>query len=191
MAKKLFPRVSCETLLSMLPTMSLTYHLLRQYHITPIESGVINRRNRICLKGLVVLRGGVLYVPTTRVHRVFIPFGNLPSSGRRQVIRLLKFLETVSKGNLQTIKTKCAKILVSEYVDQLVQSQIISSSRVLTNPYVLINAGGGVRSIISCKEYAKKAFDYRHLPLNSHLHEFLKLSIDLTSEDEILDEIAG
>ena len=45
----------CETLLSMLPNMSLKdkpYQLLKHYHVTPIESGVIGRTNRICLKDL-------------------------------------------------------------------------------------------------------------------------------------------
>ena len=87
----------CETLLSMLPTMSLKdrpYRLLKDYHITPIESGVIGRLNRICLLNLAVVTSGVLFVPTGGVHRVFIPLNHLPASGRKQVIGLLKFLDS-------------------------------------------------------------------------------------------------
>ena len=50
----------CETLLSMLPSMNtrhMPYALLKEYHVVPIESGVIGRTNHISLQGLAVLRG--------------------------------------------------------------------------------------------------------------------------------------
>lgn len=108
----------CEILLSLLPTMSLKdrpYQLLKDYHITPIESGVIGRMNRLYLRGLAVLRGGVLYVPTTVVHKVFIPLRHLPATGKKQVIAMLKFLQTLYTRNLQDIK-KCTQILLTEYI---------------------------------------------------------------------------
>ena len=38
----------------------------------------------ICLSGLAVVRGGVLFVPSSIVHRVYIPYGHLPSCFRKE-----------------------------------------------------------------------------------------------------------
>ena len=110
------------------------------------------------------MRGGILYVPTDVVHRVFIPNNRLPASGRKQVLRLLEFLETMGTRDRQVIKTKCATILVEEYVAELVKSQVVPSRRVLSSALHLTRAGCGVRTLVTALEYAKRAFNLQHLP---------------------------
>lgn len=183
----------CETLLSLLPKMSLKdkpYHLLRHYHITPIESGVIGQLNRICLRGSAVLRGGILFVPTATVHRVFIPFKCLPATGRRQVIRMLKFLDTIKSRNIATISNKSAEVLVDEYVECLLECQVISTKKVLKSPLALVRAGCAVTSVVKATDYCKLAFNHRHLHASSRLKSFLQLAIDLTSEEEVFSSTA-
>ena len=57
----------------------------------------------------------------------------LAVSGRKEVKRMLSFLEKVQRRDLSTMRKKCTVVLVDEYVEELVQAQLISSRRVLTN----------------------------------------------------------
>lgn len=88
----------CESLLSLLPSMSvrdMPYTLLRKYEITPFTSGSIGRENRILLSKFARIHGGILFVPRPLVHRVFVPLGSVPARGRKEVIRIMEFLEKV------------------------------------------------------------------------------------------------
>lgn len=97
----------CETLLSLLPKMAvkdMPYQLLRDYKITPIESGVMATKKRLTLSGQAVLSAnGLLYVPRERVGRVFAHLRELPGQARRQAQKMLNFLEdmkTCNRGDL-------------------------------------------------------------------------------------------
>lgn len=103
----------CETLLSLLPTMStkdMPYHLLREYDVTPIASGVMARERRLSLCRFAHLVGGVLHISSPVVHRVFVPLNHLPADGRRQVVRMLALLEEIRNGDGDSVAEKCAGI---------------------------------------------------------------------------------
>ncbi len=74
----------CETLLSLLPTMSTTdmpYHLLREYDITPIGSGVMARERRLSLLRFANVVGGVLHLFSPVI------LNHLPANGRSENAR--------------------------------------------------------------------------------------------------------
>ena len=96
----------CETLLSLLPTMStkdMPYHLLREYNITPVDSGVMARERRLILYRFARVAGGILTIPRPVVHWVFVPLRHLPAEGRRQVVRMLRLLDEIRGGDGDSI----------------------------------------------------------------------------------------
>ena len=73
----------CETLLSILPSMSvrdMPYKLLKEYGIAPLGQGVIAQEKRILLTQCATLHRGLLHVPRPLFHRVFLPLVELLSA---------------------------------------------------------------------------------------------------------------
>lgn len=176
----------CESLLSLLPTMStkdMPYHLLRAYNITPIGSGVIAKERHLSLVGFASVFGDILHLSNPVVHRIFVPLNQLPADGRRQVVRMLKLLEEIQKGDGHSVAEKCAVILVKTFVEELLSTKLVSRRAVLLSPAALVKSGCGVHSVVSAREYVSRTFDVAVLPRSSRLRDFLKTALDLCGED--------
>jgi len=179
----------CETLLSILPTMSTKdapYGLLRAYDVTPIGSGVMARERRLCLLRFANVVGGILQIPRPVVHRVFVPLRRLPAEGRRQVVRMLALLEEVRGGDEDSIAGKCAAILVKGLLAELLASNLIPRKAVLMSPSQLVASGCGIYSLVSAREFVRRTFDVAALPRESRLRDFLRTSLDLCEEEDCL-----
>lgn len=175
----------CETLLSLIPTMStkdMPYHLLREYDITPIGSGVMARERRLSLLRFADVVGGVLHLTRPVVHRIFVPLNHLPADGRRQVVRMLGLLEEIRNGDGDSMAGKCAAILVKGFVDELLSNNLVSRRAVLMSPTQLVTSGCGIYSVISAKDFVTKTFNVTVLPRSSRVRDFLKTSLDLCGE---------
>ena len=184
----------CETLLSLLPSMSLhnmPYQLLRHYEIAPFTSGVISRERRLVLFKFATIHCGVLFLRQPVMDRVFVPLRQVPPSGRRQVIRMLEFLEMVGTNSRQQISKKAANILVDCFLNQLVKSQLIPRLSVLTSTKSLVLHGGGVYSVISSEVYVRRVFNPNILPSHHRFFMFLRTALDLTSEAELYTELSN
>ena len=62
-----------ETLLAFLPTMSthnITYDILKEYQIVPLQSGLMQHKKRVCLAQFADARSGFLAVHRARIQRV-------------------------------------------------------------------------------------------------------------------------
>ena len=178
----------CETILSLLPKMSLKdmpYKVLRDYNITPIEGGVIGSLRHITLSGSATLLGDILYVPRRRVQRIFVHLRELPGQARKQALRMLDFLDKVKTNDRKVIAEKAAATILTEFVDKLVKTGIISRASVLTIPKTLAFSGGCIFSTVESSEYCKLAFDPTRLPRSNRLRAFIQISVDLTSEAEL------
>lgn len=178
----------CETLLSLLPRMSvkdMPYDLLRHYNITPIEGGVIAAKRHLSLCGQATLLGGLLHVPRTRVQRIFVHLRELPGQARRQALRMLDFLEKVKTNDRRVITEKAAATLLREFEDELVRGGIISRRAMLRIPHTVVAYVGCITAI----EYCKVVFN-KHLPRSSRLKSFLQLSLDLAGDDDLYKAIA-
>lgn len=173
----------CETLLSLLPIMStkdMPYHLLREYDITPIGSGVMWRERRLSLERFARVVGGILHLSNPAIHRVFVPLRHFPADGRRQVIRMLTLLEDIrASDGSGTVPKKCAEILVKCLVEELVGNNVVVRRSVLTSSKQLVGNGCSVHSLITSAQYARKIFDVNALPQTSRIRDFLKTAQDL------------
>ena len=182
----------CESLLSLLPTMSLRdmpYKLLREYEITPFTSGCIANEKRLLLCKFATIHGDVLFVPHPLVHRVFLPLRQVPARGRKQVVTMLEFLEDMGTSDSETIAKKAAVILVDRLLDELVRTQLIPRVSVLGTSRALVRHGGNVHSVISAEVYARRLFSLEVLPSNHRLYSFLKTALDLTLPDDLYQEL--
>lgn len=113
----------CETLLSLLPSMSprdMPYSLLKEYEIAPLGQGVIARHNRIVLNQCAVVVDDRLHVPRPLFHRVFLPLVEVPSHAKRQVVRMMEFLDKIRTSSKKDVAKKAASILVEQFLDELV-----------------------------------------------------------------------
>lgn len=172
----------CETLLLLLSSMStkdMPYHLLREYDITPIDSGVMARERRLSLSRFSRLVGGVLHNTRSVVHRVLVPLNCLPADGRRQVVRMLTLLEEIRTGDGDSLAAKCAAILIKSLLAELLSSSLVLRKGVLTSPTQLVASGCSIHSIISVDQFVGKTFNLSTLPRSSRLRSFLKTSLDL------------
>lgn len=175
----------CETLLSLLPTMStkdMPYHLLKAYDVTPINSGVMARERRLTLHRFASVVGGVLYIATPVVHRVFVPLRQLPADGRRQVVRMLALLEEIHNGDGNSLADKCGAILLKSLLAELLSSNLVPRKAVLMSSTQLVAAGCGIHSLVSSTEYVRRTFDVAALPQESRLKDFLKTAQDLCGD---------
>ena len=185
----------CETLLGLLPSMSvrdMPYELLKQYQIAPLGSGVIQRENRILLSNCATVdRRGLLTVPVPLIQKVFLPMVEMPSSGRRQVLRLMEFLDKVRVNDRDEISQKAASVLVQQFLDDLVRTGQVARHSALHQARVLVDCGGGVDSVVSALVYTQKVFDLRVLPARDHLHSFLSAALSFASSSELLSATAA
>ena len=184
----------CETVLSLLPSMSvrdMPYRLLRDYEIAPISSGIIGRKKRILLvQCAAVDSSGLLTVPIPLVDRIFLPLDSMPSQGRREVIRLMEFLEKVRCNDRMALTQKAASVLVDQFLEQLVTSGQVPRPSVLRTVRALVQSGCGVHSIVSTLVYAQKVFDLRCLGHGQRLHSFLRTALSFCSSTELLSAAA-
>ena len=175
----------CETLLSLLPSMStkdMPYHLLREYNITPIDSGVMAGERHLSLSRFAHVVGGVLHVVSPAIHRVFVPLHHLPAEGRRQVVRMLSLLEEIKRGDGDSLADKCATILVKGFAAELLSSNLVPRRAVLMSASQLVSNGCCIHSIVSADVFVRKTFDFTALPTTSRLRDFLKTALDLCRE---------
>ncbi len=157
----------CETLLSFLPSMTFKdqpYEMLRDYKIALMVSGVIGRERHLNLNGIAQLRSGVLFLPYSTVHKVFIPLHSLPADARREAVRMVAFLKEMKTNDRKVMATKAAAVLVDQFIEELIETQVISCSKTLKTPYSLIKAGVSVHSTVSTILYVEKAFNPELLP---------------------------
>ena len=103
----------------------MPYKLLREYEITPFNSGAICREKRILLSRFATVRNGILYVPQPLVHRVFLPLRQVPAAGRRRVLAMLDFLQSMRTRDEDTITKKAASVLVDLLFKELVRTQLL------------------------------------------------------------------
>ena len=107
----------CETLLSLLPSMSvrdMPYRLLKEYQIAPLGQGVIAEHKRIFLSSCAVVdEHGLLRVPRPMFHRVFLPLVQVPAHARRQVVRMMEFLAMICVSSSKEVAEKAADVLFS------------------------------------------------------------------------------
>ena len=172
----------CETLLSLLPSMStkdMPYHLLREYNITPIDSGVMAGERHLSLSRFAHVVGGVLHVVSPAIHRVFAPLHHLPAEGRRQVVRMLSLLEEIKRGDGDSLADKCDTILVKGFAAELLSSNLVPRRAVLMSASQLVSNGCCIHSIVSADVFVRKTFDFTALPTTSRLRDFLKTALDL------------
>ena len=111
----------CETILSLLPSMStrdMPYSLLKEYGIAPLSQGVIAQNNRIVLSQCAVVLGGLLHVPRPLFHRIV----EVPLHARKQVVGLMEFLDRVRVNNKRDMAEKAASVLVEQFMDEVVRS---------------------------------------------------------------------
>lgn len=183
----------CETILSLLPSMSTKdapYDLLKDYLIAPMESGVISTERRLLLSGCAVVReDNLLYLPHEHIRRVYLPLQDMPSTGRRQAIRMVKFLEEMKTVNRRTIADKAAVILVEMHIEELVSSKMIPSSSAVKRAGVLTRAGISICDIVCNTEYVQRVFDLQKISANSRLRAFLKTAIDVTSTEVMMEAL--
>lgn len=175
----------CETLLSLLPSMStkdMPYHLLREYNITPIDSGVIAKERHLSLSRFASIVGDVLHIPRPKIHRVFVPLRHFPAEGRRQVIRMIGLLQELQSGDGGSLARKCAGILFEQFIEELLCSGIVERKALLMSPKQLAAGGCIVHSVISAAEYVRRTFDAALLPQTNRLRDFLKTSHDLCGQ---------
>jgi hypothetical protein len=190
----------CETLLSLLPTMSTKnapYGLLKEYNITPIGSGVMASERHLCLRRFARLSGDVLHIARPVIHRVFVPLNHLPAEGRRQVVRMLRLLDAIRTGDGDSVADKCSKILVKSMIDDLLNSRLISRRAVLMSSQQLVSSGCTIHSIIAAAHLVARIFCVRYLPESSRLRDFLKTAEELCGDrlgsalaDEVIREIS-
>ena len=183
----------CETLLSLLPTMSTKdspYHLLRAYDITPIGSGVMARERRLSLFRFANVVGGVLQIAHPAIHRVFVPLCRLPVEGRRQVVRMLALLEEIRNGDGNSLAEKCAAILIKSLLAELLAGNLVPRKSVLTTSSQLVASGCGIHSLVSSRDFVRRTFVVTALPVESRVRHFLKTSMDLCGDDCLLDALA-
>ena len=119
----------CETLLSLLPSMSvrdMPYRLLKAYEIAPLGQGVISQHNRIVLFQCAVVERDLLHVPHPLFHRVFLPLVEVPAHARNQVVGMMEFLDAVRVCSGKELAVKAATVLVQQWLDELVRSGQVS-----------------------------------------------------------------
>lgn len=148
-------------------------------------------RRHLSLSGQATLLGGLLYVPRMRVQRIFVHLRELPGQARRQALRMLDFLDKMKTNDRTVIAEKAAATILSEFVDELVKSDVIAKASMLKIPTTLAARGGCVFSTIQSEEYCRVVFDPTHLPRVNRLRAFLKLSLDLVSEEVLYPAIAN
>ena len=127
-AESLATVLLCETVLSILPSMSvrdMPYALLREYNIAPLGQGVIARKRRLVLSQCCKVHRGVLHVPRQLFHRVFLPLVELPSYAKRPVIEMLKFLEKLRVSDRREATEKAASILVEQFLEDLIRRRTV------------------------------------------------------------------
>ncbi len=64
------------------------------------------------------------------VHRVFLPLNHLPAEGRRQVVRMVKFLDQIHLRSRGDLPEKCAALLGDQFVAELLGSNLVLSRKV-------------------------------------------------------------
>ncbi len=169
----------------------MPYRLLKDYDIAAIGSGCINREHRILLTGCAIVRhDGLLFLPQPLIHRVFLPLRKIPATGKKQAIRMIKFLDQMRCSSKQDLADKAASILVEQYQEELIITGVIPRLAVLKTARSLVGAGCGVHSVIESGHYVKKYFDTSVLPTYHRLYAFLRTAIDLTSPEELYSSLA-
>ena len=111
-----------ETLIAFLPSMStynVTYDVLKEYQIVPLQSGAMQRNRRISLAQFADARAGFLEVNRPHIQRIFIPLETFPTPRRGRIIELIKFLNSIQTINRGEIAAKASKIILIAYFEDL------------------------------------------------------------------------
>ena len=201
----------CETLLSLLPSMSvrdMPYKLLKAYEIAPLGQGVISQHNRIVLfQCAVVDNRDILHVPRPLFHRVFLPLVEVPSHARKQVVGMMAFLDAVRVCSGKQLANKAATVLVEQWLDELVRSGQVSvihcrfqmglactkqvpTRSIMRQPNSLVRRGLNIHSVISSHVYVRQVFNVEVLPRWHRSSSFFKAALGLCDEELLFDSLA-
>ncbi len=122
--------------------------------------------------------GGLLYVPRGQVQRIWVPLDRIATTagGRHEAYQVLEFLDSVKTRRRGDIASRAAPILVERFMDELVSTRMISSSKVLTDARAFSDSTCSIHSVVGSKEYARRAFDLNNLPHRGSIYGFLKMA---------------
>ena len=87
----------------MMSTHNITYDVLNEYQIVPLQSGAMQRNGRICF----------LAVNRARIQSVFIPLESFPIPQRGKLIEMINFLNTIQTIDRREIAAKASKIILT------------------------------------------------------------------------------
>ena len=100
-------------------TYNVTYDVLKEYQIVPLQSGAMQRNRRISLAQFADARAGFLEVNRPRIQRIFIPLETFPTPRRGRITELIKFFNSIQTINRGRIAAKASKIILIAYFEDL------------------------------------------------------------------------
>ena len=134
-----------EMLLAFLPTMSthnITYDVLKEYQIVPLQSGSI-QQNRICLAQFANARSRFLAVNRARIQRVFIPLESFPVPQRWVFIEMINFStpfkQLIAERSLQRHRKSSSMLTLRTCSQQCETSHLKHPEKLASSGFVLLH----------------------------------------------------
>lgn len=179
----------CETLLSFLPnclTKGQPYSLLRAYELVPMS--VLESTKRLDLRKFAELKDGLLYVPTPKFEKVWVPLRNLPSSGKAIATSMITFLNKLhARRSSSDAVCKAGDIVVTQFKYDLVDMKIVLS----IDSFKKVKDDGCVFDVMTAEEYTDRVFDPQQLPSEMSTKSFLNMAMDLFDHARLKASIAA
>ena len=167
----------CETLLSFLPTChskSQPYRLLRAYELVPMS--VLGSTKRLDLRKFAELRDGLLYVPTPKFEKVWVPIRSLPTSAKAIATSMIAFLNKLhARRSSSDAVSKAGDIVATQFKYDLVDMKIVLS----IDSFKKVKGDGCVFDVMTAEEYTDRVFDPQQLPSEMSTKSFLNMAMDL------------
>ena len=177
--------IFCETLLSLLPSMSvkdMPYKLLKGYNIMPLHSGLMATHKRLNMTPYAGLSQGMFHIEAPQLERIFLPLQDYSSAARRIILPMIRFVNLMKTSDRTELAEKAATILVEAFEKELKDNGTIIVPAELRKMDKLVGAGHILVGCVDVGSYTAKVFDPEMLPTTSSMRQFLQVAVNLTSK---------